>query len=217
MKKILHIVPFLLLFIFYACVKKDFKQVSSNVTFNPTYSLPIGIVSHNIYDFAPEYVFDCSLDTADFSDTLRFIESEGCFVPVINDTYTHTSLKIFDFSTLEDELENAIMIMFIINYQSLFPCQAQVAANFNDADRNTLFTLFDWPELMILPFENDRTMVILTQTEMDALPDVRFIEIITTIDISNISQRVIVFDPDDTIDVQIGLKAELEISTDNFL
>jgi hypothetical protein len=212
-----HIIytPLLLLFTV-SCIKKDFKQVSTDVTFNPTYSLPIGRVTNTIYDFIPESEFICNIDTALINDSIRLIETDGCYIPLPGYTFQHETFKTFDFSTLEEELQNAKMIMFVINYKSGFPCQAHVTANFNSTRDNTLFTLFD-PELLISPGEDDQTIVELTGEEIDQLPDVRYIQIITTIDISELNQKVIVFDPEDTIDVQIGLKAELEISTDNLL
>jgi hypothetical protein len=155
--KYLWILP--LIYQIQACNVNDAKNIEGPVTYNPTFSVPIGKDTLHFRDIFRDMNLRLT-DTISGTDTLYllwyknnlYIDSLGYF-----DT---TIFADFNFNFFNERQEIIKSVMFRINYMSELSCNSTIQLLFEDAGGNVMDSLFADGPLLIAAADTNRQGIV---------------------------------------------------------
>jgi hypothetical protein len=194
-----------------SCIKDDVTNIQDNLLVSPTYSVPIGSISFVMDDIIGSSAFDTiPADTSLTNDSVFFFNDKRYAMPP--DSYVDTVfLGTYDFSSLQEWIDKATYLMFRLNIENAIPAEVLVQVSLLDGSQNLLFSLLIPPGLIIpsesivSPYDTDP----LTITEIQLLPDARYVQVYVRLKIQPASSDVLYYS-NQYFDVQIGVRIGLE-------
>ncbi|MBN2349309.1 MAG: hypothetical protein JXJ22_10750 [Bacteroidales bacterium] len=207
------------LFVF-SCVDENLTNISDNVQFKVTYSLPIGPLSYDINDYfeSIDTLISGVLDSVEYEDSL--LPNPQVYVEIYE--YEHV-----DFSMMQNYLENAVYLMFRINLINRFPTPADLQVYFTDAFLNITDSLFAEGPWHIPPAETDDNGKIISpyseqldiEFDRDGIENLLFTQyllingrVYTVLD----NVDAVKFYSDYNLAIQLGFRLGLELTTRDF-
>lgn len=208
------------LFIFFeSCVKKNVTNISENLRYQPTYSIPITTASFSINDY-----FE-NIDTLipGYPDYLYYNDS---LLPNYSKIVSFNKRVQFDFSSLGSWFNRVNYAMFRLNIDNGFPTEAVLQVYFADISQTPFDSLFIDGPLVIPPAEiNASGKVIksyrgqydveLNDRQMSELGAVNYLFVTGGVKTTRQDMDTVRFYSGYRISVQVGLRAGIDVQTGN--
>jgi hypothetical protein len=199
---------------FQSCNVKDADNVKGPVTYNPSFSVPIGK-----YNMKFEEVF--SHMGLGQNDTLQLIWFENNFYSDSIGYYDTTIFADFNFDLLNTQDEIIKSIMFRINYMVELPCKSTLQLYFNNNGSNILDSLFANGPLPIEAADtnrdgfveiarNNQTDVFFISSKIDMLRQVSRLELHLRLLTKRDDNGYYKFLARYIVSVQLGIRVEIE-------
>ncbi|QQS52521.1 MAG: hypothetical protein IPM71_07245 [Bacteroidota bacterium] len=206
----------LLLFFVSACIKDDIAQIEENLIITPTYSIPVGTKGFTFEELMEKENLDTLLsDTLAPPDSVFIYHNSPYQIPPTG-YFDTLLLYYFDFSTVQQWVDDATYLMFRLNIENEIPSEMLVQTSFLDIDGNILFNILTPPGLTLLPSTPDGPYILspydteaLTLEEIQSLPSARFVQTYVRVLLQNQTTGV-VYLPEEYMNVQMGIRIGLE-------
>ncbi len=202
-----------------SCVKKSVTNISDNVRYQPTFSIPITTASFSINDY-----FE-NIDTVipGYPDYVYYNDS---LLPNYSKIITFNEGVQYDFSSLGSWINQLSYAMFRLNVDNGFPTEAVLQVYFADITQSPFDSLFTDGPLIIPPAEinaNGKVTssnrgqydVELNNRQLNELGAVNYLIVKGGVYTTRQDIDTVKFYPGYRISVQIGLRAGLDVQTGN--
>jgi hypothetical protein len=223
MRKVAYFLLFTAMLIAASCVKDSVSNINDSTLVSPSYSVPIGLLTYSLSELAPGMLdLETEVDTALIPDTIPLIQYNNLFVPNPG-SFDTVHIKDFNFSSIQNFLENTTSLMFRLNITNGLPTTNQLQIYLVDEADVVIDSLFNDGYYTIdnaLLNDNDSIEeplvvrnhdIYLTAQEIDNLTQVREIIVYTNMLIDNQERRVLIFRPEYTLSIHLALRAGLEM------
>jgi hypothetical protein len=214
----------LVIFNLQACIKNDPTNISSDITVQPEYSLPIGTPTVWMNEFVASINLGMPLDSlqpfADSANTFFYDNSYYTILSVLHYSMTEP----FSFITFKNQLDKIKSFMLRFNAVNQIPMDINLQVDFRDENNQVLASLFRDSALTIPAATIDIQGNVISQSqlmkvdnyfthdEIIALTDVQNISITTQLIIINPQGTIIRFYSSQDLLIQIGLRIAFDIS-----
>lgn len=209
------------------CIDKSVYDVSKNVYFIPSYSLPIGpaqVVAKNIINSTNFQ----TIDTATARDTTGYFWYDSVFYDA-KPGYIDTIIdEKFDFSTLSDKLNLTKSLMIRLNVSNGFPADIFVQLYFNNESNQVVDSLFNSGYLKIVsasvntqgnvtnPSILNNYDTYLDRSEIDRLILARDLRLFIRVETKHSGTPYIKLYPEYRIDLDLAFRIELDMNLGDF-
>jgi hypothetical protein len=210
-----------------SCIDENITNISDSLDINSCYSFPIGDVTYSINNY-----FE-SLDTLGI-DTLQVdslivsstdsVEFNGMYFHNIEPVYDTTIFSEFDFSVLDEYIDNVVAITIVLVVSSDFPTEILIQVYFTDETQVIMDSMYVEGPLIIpapdldsngRPLERQTAIRYcpLSEDLIDNLTDIRYILAYGAVRTIRPDEGVVKFYPEYMLNIHIGARVELEFST----
>jgi hypothetical protein len=209
-----------LIILIQSCNVNDAKNIEGPVTYNPTFSLPIGK-----YTLSFEELFQNMdlkpIDTISGKDTIPKIWFENNFYSDPKGYYDTSLVADFNFNFLNSKMEIIKSVMFRINYMSELPCNSTIQLYFEGNGNIVLDSLFSEGPFLIPAADTNsegfvengihrQKDVFLNKDKMDMLGQVSSLELHMRIITRRSDNEFYKFLARYIVFVQLGVRVEIE-------
>jgi len=216
--KYLWILP--LIYLFQACNINDATNIAGPVTYNPTFSVPIGKYTIHFNDIFKDMGLGRT-DTISGIDTLDQLWYENNLYTDSLGYYDTTIFADFNLNFINNQQEIIKSVMFRINYKSELPCNSTIQLRFRNSGNIVIDSLFaDGPFLIaaadtnrqgIVEFaEQKQKDVFFNKQKINMLQQVSRLELNVHIKTRRSDYKFYKFLSRYIFDIQLGVRVEIE-------